>query len=409
MRPRTEAVLGLAALVLVSFLLSRSRTAREAAREGDRRPSIYLTGPLGAKGLAEALRRTGTEVRPFRRGFRSLPVDSAGRGGTLLALLDPSEAVEGYEVELVRHWSDQSDRHALLLAGDGTEALMRCFGFALDARVFDSVTVQPVAPFASDRSSWPRVAGLLAATTESVVVDSSRMLDAGLLSCAVPPFSRVDTLLRTGAGRAVALRLHRADTGGEVLLMSDAGLLRNRVLRESAAGPLLLGLIAGRYPRVLFEEAHHGFGESGSLAAATVAWSLRSPWGWAMWQVAAVGLLALLAGAVRFGPPLFRVDRQRRSPLEHVRALATALAAARGHDVAIGSIVQGLRRRLHPAGRAPRESWQAWLDQLADQVRSRRAVDAIQTLRTLTRPGQSQEGVLRAANAVEDVWEELHH
>ncbi len=409
MRPRTEAVLGLGALVLVSLLLSRTKAARQAAQEADRRPSAYLAGPLGVKGLAEALRRTGVEVRPFRRGLRSLPVDSVGTGRTLLALLDPSEPIEGYELQLVRHWSDQSDRRALLLAGPGAEALMRCFGFALDWRVLDSVAVEPAAPVGSDPRPWPKVAGLLAATTDSVVVDSSRLRDAGILSCAVPALSGVDTLLRTRAGRAVALRLHRIDTGGEVLLASDAALFRNRVLRESAAGPRLLGFIAGRYRRVLFEEAHHGFAESGSLAGATLAWSLRSPWGWAMWQVAVVGVLALLGGAVRFGPPLYRVDRRRRSPLEHVRALATALAAARGHDVAIGTIVQGLRRRLHPAGRAPRGSWQSWLDRLVDQVRSRRARDAVETLRSLTRPGQSQDGVLRAANAVEDVWEELHH
>jgi hypothetical protein len=90
-----------------------------------------------------------------------------------------------------------------------------------------------------------------------------------------------------------------------------------------------------------------------------------------------------------------------------VRALATALAAARGHDVAIGAIVAGLRRRLSPAGQRGRGDWRAWLTQLSGQSQSPRARDAITTLQELTGPGQTPAGVLRAANAVEDVWEEL--
>ncbi len=55
-----------------------------------------------------------------------------------------------------------------------------------------------------------------------------------------------------------------------------------------------------------------------------------------------VGVIALLFGAVRFGPPRPAIPRKRRSPLEHVRALATALAAAHGHDVAVATIIRGL-------------------------------------------------------------------
>jgi hypothetical protein len=145
----------------------------------------------------------------------------------------------------------------------------------------------------------------------------------------------------------------------------------------------------------------------GSLAGASLDWSLRSPWGWAAWQLAIVGVLALAAGAFRFGPVRSVVERRRRSPLEHVRALATALAAARGHDVAIGAIVQGLRRRLQPAGQRGRGDWRPWVAHLTDTVRRARARDAARTLGSLTRSGQPPEGVLRAANAVEDVWEEL--
>jgi hypothetical protein len=47
------------------------------------------------------------------------------------------------------------------------------------------------------------------------------------------------------------------------------------------------------------------------------------------------------------------------------------------------------------------------LAHIAEHVQTARAREAVGALQALTRPGQSPEGVLRAANAVEDVWEEL--
>jgi len=225
----------------------------------------------------------------------------------------------------------------------------------------------------------------------------------------VPPFRSVDTLLASPQRRPVALLLQRADLDRRVILLADAELLRNRALRGSAAGPFALRLFRGRYQRVVFEEYHHGFGAQGSLAGAALAWSRRSPWGWAAWQLGVVGLLALLFAAVRFGPARPGIPRTRRSALEHVRALATALAAARGHDEAIGAIVRGLRRRLIPAalrGRAPGD-WRAWLAGLDRPAASPRVSASLAVLRELTRPGQPSSSVHRAANAVEDLWQDL--
>ena len=134
---------------------------------------------------------------------------------------------------------------------------------------------------------------------------------------------------------------------------------------------------------------------------------LGSPWGWGILQLAAVGVLALLAAGVRFGPIRAGVERRRRSPLEHVRALATVLAAARGHDGAVGLIVQGLRRRLSRAGRASHGDIGPWLEGLAPAVRSPRGRAALDTLTAITRRSASAEDVRHAADAVETLWEEL--
>ena len=118
-------------------------------------------------------------------------------------------------------------------------------------------------------------------------------------------------------------------------------------------------------------------------------------------------MLALFGDAFRFGPPIRVINRRRRSPLEHVRALATALAAARGHDVAIRRSSRASGAGSCPPASVRHGDWREWLGPLGENVRSQRAREAVRTLQTLTRPGQPPEGVLQAANAVEDVWEEL--
>jgi hypothetical protein len=235
-------------------------------------------------------------------------------------------------------------------------------------------------------------------------VDSSEASGGRPVACVAPIARTVDTLLRA-AGRPVALRL-AMEHGRNVTLVSDDRLFSNRIVRESAAGPLVLGLVVPGYRHVVVDEYHHGFDASGSLAGATLEWTLHSPWGWAIWQLIAVGVIALLAAGVRFGPAQPAIERRRRSPLEHVRALATALAAARGHDVAVRLIVQGLGRRLS-AGRAARGEPAEWLASLGPSVRSPRGIEALERLIAVTGRPAAADQVLVAANDVETLWEEL--
>jgi hypothetical protein len=118
-------------------------------------------------------------------------------------------------------------------------------------------------------------------------------------------------------------------------------------------------------------------------------------------------VLALLAAAVRFGPARHVISRRRRNALEHVRALANALAAARGHDEAVALLIRGLRRRLARPGERIRGDAQAWLAGLAERVTSPVSRTAVATLQSLSRGRADANGVLRAANAVEDVWQDL--
>jgi len=396
MRARNTAALAVALLALLAFgvgLLARPR----GTSSSDEPPSTFLAGPGGARGLLEATRALGIEVRRFRERPRELARLADGTP-QLFAILGPSLPFSAPERAPVLSFNRQAD---LLLAGPSAEQLMRCYGYRVRPRLFDSVPA--VAPGAAVGPATPWVRGELEATHERVYTDSSRVFDVGRTSCTVPPFRSIDTLL-VSRNRPVVLRLQRADLDHRVILLADEGLLRNRRLRQSDAGPFALRLVQGRYQRVVFEEYHHGFGAQGSLAGAALDWSRHSPWGWVAWQLAAIGVLALLFGAIRFGPVRPGIVRTRRSPLEHVRALAVALSAARGHDAAIGAIVRGLRRRLSVG--SGRSDWRAWLAQLELSSLSLEAQRALVSLRELTRPGQPSASVLRAANAVEDLWQD---
>jgi hypothetical protein len=399
MRPRTELAIaaGLLLILGVAAVILGSRRGRPAPSESRR--SSYLTGPGGASAFAEAISRLGVEVEHHRRPLETLTAPDSSRPRELVALLGPTQELDAAEAHhLLRLPVD------LLLAGDGTAAAIRCLGYRVLTREWTDAAATKAAAESEDLPA-PRVWAELATHPAKTIVDSAGS-EGRKVTCEVPTPARVDTLLLTVRDRPVVVRLWYPD-GRAVTVVADDRLFRNRTLRNTSAGAFVLGLVAPRYRRVVVDEYHHGYHAAGSLAGAALDWSTRSPWGWVVWQLAAVGVIALLASGVRFGPVRHAIERRRRSPLEHVRALATALAAARGHDVAVRLIVQGLRRRLSRGGRPASADLDAWLAGLRPSVRTPRGREAFDSLATMTRGPQEADSVLVAANAVETLWEEL--
>ena len=396
MQPRTELALGSALVLALTIGAGVVGLSRERLTDADRRRSTFLSGPAGARGFAEALERLGVRVETFRRPAAAL--DSAAPARTLTAFVGPSRDLDAGEGRTIAGL-----RGDLLLAGPGASAAIRCLGWDLRPRVRDTI---PVALPSGAEARFPGVDVVLVPRASAVAVDSSEAEDGAPVTCTAPSARTVDTLVRTTGGRIVALRA-ALDDGRTITLVADDALFSNRSLRRTGAGPFVLGLVVPRYDRVVVDEYHHGYDASRSLGGATFDWTLHSPWGWAILQLVGVGVLSLLAAGVRFGPVRSGIERRRRSPLEHVRALATALAAARGHDVAVRLIVQGLRRRLSRTGHPSRGELGPWLDDLAPSVRTPRGRTALDTLTTITRRPASAEDVLSATDAVETLWEEL--
>jgi hypothetical protein len=397
MRQRTELAFGAGVVLVLAVSAGIVGVQRARLSDADPRRSTYLAGPSGARAFAEALGRLGVRVESFRRPVAAFDTLAAPR--TLTAFLDPTNGLDAREGLAIAGLPTD-----LLIAGAGASTALRCFGWDVRPHFVDSLAVARP-PGAEDRR-WPRLHWVLARRTSTVAVDSSESEDGAPVRCTAPTAHQVDTLLRTRDGWPLAVRA-ALDDGRTVTLVSDGRLFSNRALRVTAAGPFALGLVVPRYARVVVDEYHHGFQATRSLSGATLDWTFRSPWGWAILQLAGVGLLALLAAGVRFGPIRSGIERRRRSPLEHVRALATALAAARGHDVAVGLIVKGLRRRLSPAGHSARGDLGPWLEGLGPAVRTPSGQAALETLAAVTRRSASAEDVLLAADAVETLWEEL--
>jgi hypothetical protein len=411
MRPRVELALGAGGFLVAALAVGALGLRSGVATAVDVRRSTYLTGPAGARGLADALTRLGVRVERLRRNPAWLPPDSLRGRDLVLAELGPSDGLgQGEGIAIATRAGGSVD---LLLAGAEADAAMRCFGW----RVHPRLRPVPVRA-AGDTGGGGREGGSGQFTVVAVLVpasatlarDSAAAASGEVLECRVPRVEHADTLLAASGGIPAAVRLRLPD-GRHVTLVADDGLFSNRALRETDAGPFALSLIAGRYRRVLVDEFHHGYGPSGSLAGAVLRWSAGTPWGWAVWQLIGVGVLALLAAGRRFGPVRSGIERRRRSPMEHVHALATALASARGHDVAVRLLVQGLRRRLGrgaPGGtQAARSDPRPWLRGVATRARTphgRAAADEL--LQRLEQP-QPLDGVLRSADLVEDLWTDL--
>lgn len=399
MRPRRELAIGVGIFVLFGVLILAESLSTKTGTL-DPRLSTYRSEPNGARAWADAAARLGHPLTRWRRPFTALPADPDS--GTVLALLAPDAWLDFEDQRRLTRWVDAGGD--LLLVGEGTRLLMACEGWRMDSLPTPGVTAR--GDVGDVVLEIPAVRIRLSALVDSALVDSSRSSDLGMRSCPRRPRGFVDTLLRAPSGAPLAIRITRK-RGPTITLVGDPTLFTNRALRESAAGEFTLALLRPGPTAVLVDEYHHDYGTGRSLAGAILAWSAGSPFGWILWQAVAVGLIALVASMVRLGPirPLPAADR--RSPLEHVTALARTLAASRGHDVAVLTLVRGLRRRLSADGRPARDDPKAWLRDLQGRVRGGAARRAVARLIELTRPGRDTKEVLAAANAVEEIWQDL--
>jgi hypothetical protein len=405
MRPRTELAIGVAAFSALVLLAGVAGRRERNTGNQDARASSLLDGPRGLKGLSDVIAATGGVASASRARFGEL-LERAADSVTIVIANPPRELSAD---EITEFFAARPDA---VLAGLGTDRVMTCAGFEVSGMVLDSTRVRVAGdPVPSD--VWSHA--VLEQVPESLQV--LRRAFGERMPCPEIALTRVDTLLVDEEGDAVAIRAWFGTRPTRLLILADERLLANATLRRTRLAPRLVAWVSGLNRRVAFDEFHQGFGPEGSLWAVTLAWSRASPEGWMLWQLALVGAIAFFAGAVRFGPIVPAIPRQRRSSREHVTALATALASARGHDVAIASIVRGLQRRLRAQprdGRGGRSdgrpaAWGSWVRGLAESASSPHVRAGAIRLQEFSVPNQSNAAVRASAHVVEDLWEALHH
>jgi hypothetical protein len=140
-----------------------------------------------------------------------------------------------------------------------------------------------------------------------------------------------------------------------VVAFSATEPLANLSLRESGAAPVFARAVAalanGR--RVWFDEYHHGYEGNEGTGSATGRFLREHPLGHAFVQLGLAGLALLLLHGRRLGAAVPPPAPRRRSPLEHVEALAGAYRQAGARRTARRLLLAGLARRL--GRRVPRD------------------------------------------------------
>jgi len=397
MSVRTE--LGLALLLALGITVAVVAGKKSGAPAAAFEPaSSFASGPTGSRGPFEVLQALGLKVERRRIPLFDLNQEAQHRP-RLLVILD----VEQWELTLESAEIAQVARFVrgggtLFLAGY-TGGIARCLPWAIRQQTayrLDSFPVDPVAG-----RDLPAVTNFFQPRQDSVEPGQGT-------NCPTFGAATTDTLVRTRSGRPVLLDL-RYREGGRIVFLADDGWMRNTAWKTTNVPYVLAPLMqsAAGDDLVVFDEYHHGFAAS-NASGLTIAWLLGTPVGWLLVQVIAVGLVWLAVSAFRFGPARPVIDRRRRSPLEHLDALAAGLESTGGSTTALGLIVGGLRRRLSRTGAGPvARANEEWIAALALAMPTARGRGAVRRLReAFTKPGEG-ERVLAAANSVEDVWEEL--
>jgi hypothetical protein len=394
---------------------------KPATPDFDFRRSTYLSGPNGSKGLHEILVALGRPSERRRTPLKTLATERAHRPA-ILVLVDPVMELEDDELEQVVRFVRAGG--AVVAVGDGG-GVTRCAGWQTQWGVVgrrDSIGVRSL----ETPVRLPATTNVLARiVTKADTIGKAPLQqlrkarsddedESPAICSTLVPFA-ADTVVIAVNNRPVILRL-RYRGGGAITLAADPVWFTNRAWRDTDLPIALLPLLTPRPERpgrVAWDEYHQGFGSGSEITFSGRTWSwLRSnPAGWAILQLIAVGLAWLAMTAVRVGPARAVIERRRRSPLEHLEALGAGLESATDVDTAVQRLALGLRRRLSRTGGVTPTADRnllPWLQSLELAMRGPQGRGAVRRLQQLlTARDRDEQRVLAAAQAVEDVWEEL--
>ena len=342
---RPKLVIGvMAGLVLLASLFARTPVT---GRSGDPRLSTFSSEPLGAKLLYELADRLGWDVSRDTRGV--VPASAT----TVLSVLDPVIPVSATDAgAMLAHV--RRGGALLLVLGQGTTSFSDSLQLSVDPAAAEvqanAGVLRPCAR--TDRPSFTR---------EALWFGSPRLLALKGRGLATPALQRLIMLQRepstiTGGVRSALVGMPYG--AGRLVVAADPDVFRNDAIRDCRYGLDVAAVRALQYleaggaiPRrqLLFDEVRQKRGKS-LLNEAILRYLREVPSGRAILQLLLAGLVLMLAVAPRVLSPRGDARIERRSPLEHVDALARAYLQVGATRTGTQLLVRGLRRRLEGSG-----------------------------------------------------------
>ena len=412
----------LAALLILIVLAALFTPEVIGGRSGDARLTTYSAEAQGAKLLYELASRLGWRVE---RWTDATPIAADDR--TVMAVLDPVESPGAIETHRILEQVRGGAALFYVMSGGGPlndslhvkrsvfggtyqpttagTADVRRASDTLRARRFDSAAADTAADedieTPAECNHIPRSDALPMWTDQTVRLwrfswTGRRPAGAVIFARSTLERDTKDTSIARSAPAAAGFPLGN----GRVVVLSDPDLLRNDVLRvcrwglDVVAARMLEYLAVGtpRRDRLVFDEYHQGFGTHPGTLRAIAVYLTRAASGHVLLQGLLAGLVLLLALGPRALPVHDEERVERRSPLEHVGALAQAYARVGATRTATARLVHGLRRRVERGGGAERSRSETDVRFLEDAAGSpSRAADVAAVRHALETPVSRRE------------------
>lgn len=326
----------IAGLAMVTALFAPQITA---GRSGNPILSTYSATPLGARLFYELAQDLGWRVE------RRLVPDPPDDPRVIHAVLAPAIGLRRAEVHELLDRVRSGGALLLILSGDALGDSLRIGpNTSGDAPAADSDAHCPK-PRRTLMSLWP---------TGRAFLSSLRW--RGMEPLDMETFVTIrTTALRERVGHNVPAFVGFPYGRGRIAVGSDPDLLRNDALRVCGFGLDVPAVRALEYlseggnarrNRLVFDEYHQGYGAQPGTVATIGAYLGATPSGHAFAQILFAGLVLLMAAAPRAIAPRAVERVERRSPLEHVDALARAYFKVGATRTATTRLLRGMRRRL---------------------------------------------------------------
>jgi hypothetical protein len=327
-------------------------------------PSTFYNAGYGAKATYLALERMEYPTKQLRRPIDETTLEGIG----VLFVLTPTVGLMDDEVTALEDWVKAG--HCLVVApgrpfDDLAGAVSTCDGgscgsrggifldqwFALEKtarkpEAEEKVRVDLAATLSAKDRQADQGDPLIAGIGSLVAGDKRRFNGSSPLAGSMKKMpAKVFWKDKLGT---VALRTQCGE--GTIVALADTYPLSNLGIGEADNGLLLGNMVremSARYPGgVAFDEYHLGFPLRDWSSVAIAKLTFAGQWRWAVAQAALVGILAMYAGAVRFGSPRDVVHRQRRQRREFAEAAGRLLDEAKATSLAAETLYGYYRGRL---------------------------------------------------------------